>query len=87
MKVALGAYLFSFLQVIGIPFQGIWPYVPAQVFQVAPFPMMIFALVLMHMAQKGSELTAARSPTWLRRMVALLSGNAPASLGKPFRPE
>lgn len=87
MKVALGAYLFAFLQVIGIPFQGIWPSVPAQVFQVAPFPLMIFALVLMHLAQKGSELTADRSPTWLRRMVTLLSGNAPAALGKPFRPE
>ena len=37
LKAAVGAYLFSFLQLIGIHFQGWLPGIPAQVFQVAPF--------------------------------------------------
>ena len=87
VKAALGAYLFAFLQVMGIRFQGWLPSVPTQVFQVAPFPLMIFTLVLVHAAQKESGSLAERSPRWLRRMVKLLSGSAPTSLGKPFRQE
>lgn len=87
VKAALGAYLFAFLQVMGIRFQGWLPSVPTQVFQVAPFPLMIFTLVLVHAAQKESGSLAERSPRWLRRMVRLLSGSAPTSLGKPFRQE
>jgi len=37
VKAAVGAYLFSFLQVMSIYLQAWWPDVPAQVFQVAPF--------------------------------------------------
>lgn len=86
VKVAMGAYLFAFLQVMGIQFQGWWPSVPAQVFQVAPFPLMILALVLMHLAQRETGLRgkAGRSP--MHRIMDLLSGSAPAALGKPFRP-
>jgi ABC-type uncharacterized transport system permease subunit len=86
-KVAFGAYLFAFLQVMGIQFQGWWPSVPAQVFQVAPFPLMIFALVLMYAAQKGSDTAAQRASPMLRRIMAFLSGAAPGALGRPFRPE
>jgi simple sugar transport system permease protein len=86
-KVALGAYLFAFLQVMGIQFQGWWPSVPAQVFQVAPFPLMIFALVLMYMAQQGGPHLTDGAPPLFRRFVRRLSGAAPAALGKPFRPE
>ena len=86
-KAALGAYLFAFLQVMGIQFQGVWQSVPAQVFQVAPFPLMIFALVLMHAVQRQSERNSTASSPWLRRLSALLSGAAPASLGKPFQKE
>ena len=84
VKVAFGAYLFSFLQVMGIQFQGSWPSVPSQVFQVAPFPLMILALVLIYMAQKTSEETSSAASPLLRRIVALLSGSAPAALGRPF---
>jgi simple sugar transport system permease protein len=87
LKAALGAYLFAFLQVMGIQFQGIWQSVPAQVFQVAPFPLMIFALVLMHAVQRQSEGNTTVSSLWLRRLSALLSGAAPASLGKSFQKE
>ena len=86
VKAALGAYLFAFLQVMGIQFQGWWPSVPAQVFQVAPFPLMILALVLMHLAQKGPEKRVMLRQAWLHRLNALLGGSPPGALGKTFRP-
>ena len=46
LKAAAGAYLFSLLQVMGIYFQEWLPSVPSQVFQVAPFPLMIFTLLI-----------------------------------------
>jgi len=61
VKTALGAYLFAFLQIMGIHFQGWWPSVPAQVFQVAPFPLMIFTLIVMYFAQRSSEKAASRA--------------------------
>jgi simple sugar transport system permease protein len=85
VKAAFGAYLFAFLQVMGIHFQGLWPSVPAQVFQVAPFPLMILALVLMHLAQKGTTPTAVTTSPRLSRMVGLLSGAPPTALGRPLR--
>jgi simple sugar transport system permease protein len=87
IKAAFGAYLFAFLQVMGIQFQGWWPSVPAQVFQVAPFPLMIFALVIMHAAQHDPASVGKKGPPWLHGLISILSGSAPASLGKPFRPE
>jgi simple sugar transport system permease protein len=87
VKAALGAYLFAFLQVMGIHFQGWWPSVPAQVFQVAPFPLMIFALVLMHFAQKLPEGGAPAKRDWLHRLSEFLGGSAPGALGRTFRPD
>lgn len=87
VKAALGAYLFAFLQVMGIYFQGWFPSVPAQVFQVAPFPLMIFTLVLMHLAQKESVLSWAEEKAWTKSVVHMFSGAAPTALGKPYRPE
>ena len=86
VRVAFGAYLFSFLQVMGIQFQGLWPSVPAQVFQVAPFPLMIFTLVLMYAARQGAGEATGR-PSWLHAIAAKLGGSAPAALGRSFRPE
>lgn len=87
VKAAMGAYLFSFLQVMGIYLQGWFPSVPAQVFQVAPFPLMIFTLVLMHLAQKESILSWVEDKAWIKSVLAMFSGVAPASLGKPYQPE
>jgi len=87
VKTALGAYLFAFLQIMGIHFQGWWPSVPAQVFQVAPFPLMIFTLIIMHLAQRSSAKTSSRASPWLRGMVRILTGSAPAGLGRSFRPD
>jgi ABC-type uncharacterized transport system permease subunit len=85
VKAALGAYLFSFLQILGIYFQGWLPSIPAQVFQVAPFPLMIFTLVLMHLAQKESILSWAESSDFKKSLLRIFAGTAPAALGKPHR--
>jgi len=87
VKAALGAYLFSFLQVLGIYLQGWFPSIPAQVFQVAPFPLMIFTLVLMHLAQKESTLNWAGGSSWKKTILRIFAGTAPAALGKPHRPD
>ena len=87
LKAALGAYLFALLQVLGIYFQGWFPTIPAQVFQVAPFPLMIFTLLLMSLAQKESVLMWAEGRSWVKSIVALFTGTAPTALGRPYRPE
>jgi len=87
IKAALGAYIFSFLQIIGIYFQGWFPTIPAQVFQVAPFPIMIFSLMIMHFAQKEKVLLWAEGKKTLQYLRRAFSGVPPTSLGKPFRLE
>lgn len=87
VRVALGAYLFSFLQIMGIQLQGVWPSIPSQVFQVAPFPLMIFTLALMHVAQRGADEASGGALSRLRGLAAMLSGSAPAALGKNFQPK
>ncbi|MEJ2154313.1 MAG: ABC transporter permease [Desulfobacteraceae bacterium] len=87
VKVVIGAYLFSFLQVVGIYLQGWVPSVPAQVFQVAPFPLMIFALVLMSLSEKEPLWRMAERKPWLKPLLHLFSSKSPSALGKPFRME
>jgi len=86
VRVALGAYLFALLQVLGIHFQGWLPSIPSQVFQVAPFPLMIFVLVLTQSAQAGRGPTTLERRGFFRKLWRILSGAAPAALGKSFRP-
>jgi len=85
VKAAVGAYLFAFLQVMSLYFQGWVHGVPAQVFQVAPFPLMIFILVLISFAQRESFLLMAEDRPLLKAILHALSGAAPASLGKQHR--
>ncbi len=85
VKAAAGAYLFSFLQVLGIYLQGIFPSVPAQVFQVAPFPLMIFTLLLMYLAQKESVRMWAENKVWMKAVLKFFSGTAPGALGRAYR--
>ena len=87
IRAAIGAYLFSFLQVMGIYFQGWLPSVPAQVFQVAPFPLMIFTLLIMFFAQKETVVTWAEGKAHVRALLNMFSGLAPTALGKPYRPD
>jgi len=87
LKAAMGAYLFSFLQVMGIYCQEWLPSVPAQVFQVAPFPLMIFTLLVMSLAQKESVQNWAEDNPRIKSIVAFLAGTVPTALGKPYRPD
>jgi simple sugar transport system permease protein len=87
LRVVMGAYLFSLLQVMGIYFQTWFPFIPAQVFQVAPFPLMIFTLLLMSLSRKESMEHMAAGNPWLRPLLKFFSGRAPSALGKPFRME
>lgn len=84
LRAAIGAYLFAFLQVMGIYLQGWFPSVPAQVFQVAPFPLMIFMLLLINIVQRASVLSWAEKKTWSKSLIGLFSGAMPMSLGKPY---
>jgi simple sugar transport system permease protein len=63
------------LQMAGIVLQNIFPTIPSQIFQVAPFPLMIFTLVIIHLS-RGSR-AAGNS-----RILTLLSGTPPAALGR-----
>ena len=87
IRAAIGAYLFAFLQVIGIYFQNWFPSVPAQVFQVAPFPLMIFTLLLINFLQKESAIDMARGKVWMKSILGTLSGAPPTALGKSYRPD
>jgi len=84
VKVALGAVLFALLQVAGIPLQEAFPSVPAQVFQVAPFPLMIFTLLFMGLSQRESVERWAAGRPWARRLVRAFRGAAPRALGRPM---
>jgi simple sugar transport system permease protein len=85
MKAAAGAYFFSFLQIMGIYFQGWLPSVPAQLFQVAPFPLMIFTLLIMSFAQNEALQRWAEKRPRFRAFLRFFSGLAPSALGKPYR--
>jgi len=92
LRAAFGAYLFAFLQWFGLFLQPALPGIPAQVLQVAPFPLMILTLLLVNfgdadwVARTLSHLPEpARRP--LARLLRALHATPPASLGTPFEPE
>lgn len=88
-RVAVGCYIFSFLQIMGLLFQQWFSDFPAQVFQVAPFPLMIFSLVLVHVTNRVSDSFIDQEKHRFRLLISLvrfLSRPAPAHLGKTFEP-
>ncbi len=87
LKAAAGAYLFSFLQVLGIFLQEWLPSIPPQVFQVAPFPLMIFTLLIMSFGQNPSIQRKAEKQRWAPRLLRFFSSRAPAALGRPYHPD
>lgn len=87
VKAAIGAYLFALLQVMGIYLQEWLPSVPSQVFQVAPFPVMIFTLLIISFAQRESIIIRAEEKTGIKARLNFFSGMAPSALGKPYRPD
>ncbi len=90
LRAAVGAYFFSFLQVMGINFQEWFPSVPAQVFNVAPFPLMILTLLFLNVADRNKKhirhLTGEKKGR-KRSMRSIFSGSAPLALGKPYQPD
>lgn len=92
LRAAFGAYLFAFLQWLGLVLQPALPGIPSQVLQVAPFPLMILSLLLVNMgnAEWVSRILNAL-PDPVRRAVAkvlrALNATPPSSLGTPFDPE
>ncbi|MFH2101806.1 MAG: ABC transporter permease [Chloroflexota bacterium] len=92
LRAAFGAYLFSFLQWLGLALQPSLPNVPSQVLQVAPFPLMILTLLLVNIGNaEWVERVLAALPEWLRRVVTrllrALRASPPSALGVPFDSE
>jgi general nucleoside transport system permease protein len=92
LRAAFGAYLFSFLQWLGLVLQAQLPSVPTQVLQVAPFPLMILTLLLVNISDaEWIQRWLASMPEGTRRVIAkllrALRAAPPASLGVPFESE
>ncbi|HNR38927.1 MAG TPA: ABC transporter permease [Acidobacteriota bacterium] len=92
LRIAAGAYLFAFLQWLGVILQPFLPGIPSQVLQVAPFPFMILTLVLVNVGQaEWTGRLLALLPEGGRRRLAgllrLLRANPPAALGQTFERE
>jgi len=91
-RAAFGAYLFAFLQWLGLVLQPNLPGVPSQVLQVAPFPLMILTLLLVNIGNaEWVERTLASLPEAARRFIAkmlrAMRASPPAALGVPFESE
>jgi simple sugar transport system permease protein len=92
MRAAFGAYLFAFLQWLGLVLQPSLPGVPSQVLQVAPFPLMILTLLLVNIGNaEWVERTLASLPESTRRFISkalrAMRASPPAALGVPFESE
>ncbi len=87
LRVALGAMLFAFLQVSGIGLQDIFPSIPAQVFQTAPFPLMIFTLIFMHYSTRKNRRQGGAKNKFQQLIGTLFLSQAPKALGKSYRQE
>jgi ABC-type uncharacterized transport system permease subunit len=92
LRAAFGAYLFAFLQWLGLVLQSKLPGIPTQVLQVAPFPLMILTLLLVNISDAewvGRMLAAMpeRPRRWLMKILRALRASPPASLGVPFDSE
>ncbi len=92
LRAAFGAYLFSFLQWLGLVLQARLTGIPTQVLQVAPFPLMILTLLLVNIsdAEWVGRMLAALPEGTRRRVAKLLRtmrASPPAGLGVPFESE
>lgn len=92
IKGALGSYLFVVFQYVGIILQPLMPNVNSRVFQVAPFPLMILALLFVNIGNADwVERTLAGLPENVRRTISkvlrAMRTSPPAALGVPFENE
>lgn len=89
VRGAFGAYLFAFLQWLGLVLQPVLTQIPSQVLQVAPFPLMILTLLFVNIGNaEWVERTLAAMPEATRKVFAKLlramRTSPPAALGVPF---
>jgi len=83
VRVALGAYLFGALKSLGSILQPVYPNTPSQIFQAAPFALMVVALLIV--SATNPEKLGYYLPTKLRRFLAhALDASGPSGLGKRF---
>ena len=92
IKGAIGSYLFVLLQWLGIVLQPLLPNVNSRIFQVAPFPLMILALLFVNVGNADwVDRTLAGLPESVRGTISkILRGlrtTPPAALGVPFEKE
>lgn len=80
VRVALGCYMFGALQVAAFQLQGVFPQL-AQVLPLAPFPLMILALVVVH--RDWFRRLGDRLPRWRE----LLAADPPGAAGTAFEPD
>jgi general nucleoside transport system permease protein len=86
LRVAFGTYLFGTLQSLGSLSQGVFPEMPIQVSQVAPFAFMILVLALV--GNEKLEQMAGRLPGPLGRVLTgFWRVSPPSGLGKIFKKE
>ncbi len=82
IRVALGAYLFGALKSLGSILQPTFPSIPTQIFQAAPFALMIVALLLV---SGNFQRLQFYLPPKLRPLIDAITHSAPpAALGKRF---
>ena len=89
LRGALGAYLFVFLQWLGLVLQSNFPNIPSQVLQVAPFPLMIFTLLFVNIGDtewiaKFLNMLPKQVRKVLEKVINFLRTPPPESLGTPF---
>lgn len=89
LRAAFGAYLFAFLQWLGLVLQPSLPGIPSQVLQVAPFPLMILTLLLVNVGDVewvGRTLASLPEPTrrFFAKAFRAMRASPPAALGVPF---
>jgi simple sugar transport system permease protein len=83
LRVVLGAYLFGALTYLGIRMQAQFPGMPTEVFTVAPFPLMIVALLIVN-SDAVDRLLALLPPGPRHRLRAAIRSRPPAALGTTF---
>ncbi|MBM3179287.1 MAG: ABC transporter permease [Chloroflexi bacterium] len=91
-RAAFGAYLFAFLQWLGLVLQPVFTQVPSQVLQVAPFPLMILTLLFVNIGNtEWVERILASMPDNTRKLFSkalrAMRVSPPAALGVPFESE
>ena len=89
IRGAIGAYLFAFLQWLGLILQPYMTSIPSQVLQVAPFPLMILALLFVNLGKTDwMERLLAAMPEKARvrfsKLLRIMQTNPPGALGTPF---